>query len=74
VSSWPRAPASPRDVVFGLREPGGAATRVALKSGGANALVGALVLVGLLALARKLIRLAGDPAPDQSARPPLSPQ
>ena len=60
------SPSSQRDVVFGLGGPGGAATLVALKGGGADALVGALVVVGLLALARKLIRLAGYPAPDQS--------
>jgi hypothetical protein len=42
-------------------------------SGGADALVGAFVVVGLLALARKLIRLAGDPPPDGSDDPPVSP-
>jgi hypothetical protein len=47
---------------------------VALKSGGADAVVGALVVVSLLALARKLIRLAGDPAPDESDRPPVPPE
>jgi hypothetical protein len=31
-------------------------------------------VVGLLALARKLIRLAGDAAPDESDRPPAPPQ
>jgi len=36
----------------------------------ADALVGALAVVGLLALARKLIRLAGDPVSDESDRPP----
>ena len=39
-------------------------SKVALQSGGAAALVGALFVVGLLALARKLIRLAGESAPD----------
>ena len=67
------SPPSRQDVAFGLGEPGGAAALVALKSGGADALVGALVLLGLLALARKLIRLAGDPAPEETDRPPLSP-
>jgi hypothetical protein len=46
---------------------------VALKSGVSDALVGTLVLLGLLALARKLIRLAGDPAPEDTDRPPPSP-
>ena len=45
---------------------------IALKSGGADALVGALVVVGLLALSRRLIRLAGDPAPDEGDDPPVS--
>ncbi len=66
-------PTSQQDVAFGLGAPGGAAALVALRSGGADALVAALVVVGLLALARKLIRLAGDPAPDQSDRPPVPP-
>jgi hypothetical protein len=66
--------ASQRDVVFGVGGPGGAATLVALKGGGADALVGALVVVALLALARKLIRLAGDPAPGDSDRPPVWPE
>ena len=72
---WPIAssPSSQQDVVFGLGGPGGAAALVALKSGGSDALVGALVLLGLLALARKLIRLAGDPAPEDTDRPPPSP-
>jgi hypothetical protein len=35
-------------------------------------LVGALVVVGLLALSRRLIRLAGDPAPDEGDDPPVS--
>lgn len=64
---------SPQDVAFGLGAPGGAAALVALKSGGSDAMVGALVLLGLLALARKLIRLAGDPAPEDTDRPPPSP-
>lgn len=63
---------SRQNVAFALGEPGGAAL-VALKSGGADALIGALVVVGLLALARKLIRVAGDPVPDESDRPPVSP-
>jgi hypothetical protein len=67
------SPSLQRNVVFGLGRPGEAAALVALRSGGANALVGALVGVGLLAIARKLIRLAGDPAPDGSDRPPDSP-
>jgi hypothetical protein len=62
------------NVVLDLGWPGGAAALVALKSGGADALVGTLVVVGLLALARKLIRLAGDAAPDESDRPPAPPQ
>jgi hypothetical protein len=66
--------ASRRDVVCGVCGPGGAAALVALKSGGADAVVGALVVVSLLALARKLIRLAGDPAPDESDRPPVPPE
>jgi hypothetical protein len=73
VSRRLTAARTPRAVVFGLVEPGGVATLVALKSGGTDALVGALVVVGLLALARKLIRLAGDPAPDGSDDPPTSP-
>ena len=68
------SPASQLAVVFGLGGPGGAATLVALKGGGADAVVGALAVVGLLALARKLIRLAGDPAPDESDRPPVAPE
>jgi hypothetical protein len=40
----------------------------------ADALVGALAVVALLALARKLIRLAGDPAPDENDRTPTSPE
>jgi hypothetical protein len=67
------SPTSHQDVAFGLGAPGGAAALVALRSGGADALVAALVVVGLLALARKLIRLAGDPAPDERDRPPVSP-
>ena len=67
------SPPSRQHVAFGLGEPGGAAVLVALKGGGADALVGALVVVGLLALARKLIRVAGDPVPDESDRPPVSP-
>jgi hypothetical protein len=65
-------PSSPRAVPFGLGEPGGLAALVALRSGGADALVGALVVVALLTLARKLIRLAGDPAPRESDDPPVS--
>jgi hypothetical protein len=57
----------------GLGKLGAAATLVAHKGGGADAVVGALVVVGLLALARKLIRLAGDPATDESDRP-VSPE
>jgi hypothetical protein len=68
------SPSSQRALSFGLGEPAGVAALVALKSGGADALVGALVLVGLLVLARKLIRLAGDPAPGESDDPPVSPQ
>jgi hypothetical protein len=45
---------------------------VALRSGGADALVGALVMVALLALARKAIRLAAGPEPDERDRPPAS--
>jgi hypothetical protein len=41
-------------------------------SGGAEALVGALVVLGLLAFARRVIRLAGDPPPDGSDEPPAS--
>ena len=60
------------------RDPGGGAVRLmpigppplaALGSGAATALVGALVVVALLALARKLIRLAGGPATDERDRP-----
>ncbi len=46
---------------------------VALRSGGADALVGALVVVALLALARKAIRLAAGREPDERDRPPASP-
>jgi hypothetical protein len=49
---------------------GGVTALVVLKGGGVDALVAALVTVGLLALARKLIRLAGDPAPDGGDDPP----
>jgi hypothetical protein len=59
---------------MGLGKLGAAATLVALNGGQADAVVGALLVVGLLALARKLIRLAGDPAPDESDRPPVSPE
>ncbi len=65
------SPTSEQDVAFGLGGPGGAAALVALRSGGATALVGAFIVVALLALARKLIRLAGDPAPDESDPPPV---
>jgi hypothetical protein len=68
------SPSSQRNVVFGVGGPWGAAALVALESGGADALVGALVVVGLLALARKLIRLAGGGGPDERDRPPVSPQ
>jgi hypothetical protein len=51
----------------------GTAALVALRSGGADALVGTLVVVALLALARKAIRLAAGPEPDDSDRPPASP-
>jgi hypothetical protein len=66
VSSRPRA------ACFRLGDPGSAAALVALKGGGADALVAVLVVVGLLALARRVIRLAGDPAPDGSDDPPAS--
>ena len=46
-----------------------AAALLAHIGGGAHAVVAALVVVGLLALARKLIRLAGDPATDERDRP-----
>jgi hypothetical protein len=49
------------------------AALVALRSGGAEALVGALVVVALLALARKAIRLAAGPDPGDGERPPASP-
>jgi hypothetical protein len=68
------SPGSQPNIVLDLGWPGGAAALVALKSGGVDALVGTLVVVGLLALARKLIRLAGDVAPDESDRPPAPPQ
>jgi hypothetical protein len=41
-----------------LRGPRSAAVAIALKSGGANALAGAMILVGLVGLAREVIRLA----------------
>ena len=47
----------------------GPAALLAHIGGGADAVVAALVVVGLLALARKLIRLAGDPATDERDRP-----
>ena len=56
-------------VLVGLGKLGPAATLLAHIGGGADAVVGALVVVGLLALARKLIRLAGDPATDERDRP-----
>jgi len=59
--------------LYGLSGPGGTAAVVALKSGGANAVVGALVVLGLIGLARKAIRLAGDPTPDGNDRPPVAP-
>ena len=49
------------------------AALVALRSGGAEALVGALVVVALLALARKAIRLAAGPDPGDSELPPTPP-
>ena len=49
------------------------AALVALRSGGAEALVGALVVVVLLALARKAIRLAAGKDPGDSEHPPASP-
>lgn len=64
------SPPSQQDLGFGLGGPAEAAALVALKSGGADALFAALVVVGLLVLARKLIRLAGDP--DRGDRPPVS--
>ena len=39
-----------------------------------DALVGAIVVVALLALARKLIRLAAGRDADESTRPPVSPR
>lgn len=44
----------------GLGGPGATAAMVSLRSGGADALAGALVVVALLVLARKVIRMAGD--------------
>jgi hypothetical protein len=59
------------DNASGFRAPGDAAAPVALKSGGACALFGALVVMGLLVLARKLIQLAGDAHErDRSPLPP----
>ena len=49
------------------------AALIALRSGGADALFGALVVVALLALARKAIRLAAEPERDERDRPPASP-
>lgn len=43
-----------------LSGPGAGAAMVSLRSGAADALAGALVVVALLVLARKVIRLAGD--------------
>ena len=51
----------------------GTAALVALRSGGADALVGALVVVALLALARKAIRLAAGPDPGDCELPPTPP-
>jgi hypothetical protein len=42
-------------------------------TGGVDALIGGLVVVSLPALARKLIRLAAGPEPDEGDRPPASP-
>jgi hypothetical protein len=42
-------------LVVGLRGPGGAAAATALKSAGANALVAAMIVAGLVGLARKVI-------------------
>jgi hypothetical protein len=50
----------------------GMAALVALRSGGADALAGALVVVALLALARKAIRLAAGPEGDERDRPPAA--
>ena len=53
----------------GLCGPGATAAMVSLRSGGADALAGALVVVALLVLARKVIRLAGDTGtPDDDPR------
>jgi hypothetical protein len=41
---------------------------------GVDVLAGAVVVVALLGLARKLIRLAGEPDPGASDRSPLEPQ
>jgi hypothetical protein len=68
---------SPRehDLFYGLGGAGGTAALVAIRSGGADALAGALVVIGLLALARKVIRTAGGSGPDdvehQERRPLL---
>lgn len=43
-----------------------------MSGSGADVVVAALALVGLLALGRKLIRMAGDPAPDEREPPPAS--
>ena len=57
-------------VIGGVSE---TAAVVALRSGGADALFGALVVVALLALARKVIRLAAGSEPDECDPPPASP-
>jgi hypothetical protein len=58
----------------GFGGPGGMAALVALRSGGADALAAALVVVALLALARKAIRLASGSDPDESDHSPAPPQ
>jgi hypothetical protein len=53
----------------GLCGPGATVAMVSLRSGGADALAGALVVVALLVLARKVIRMAGDTgSPDDDRR------
>ena len=69
IASMPKATLAVSGTPMGLGKLGPAATLLAHIGGGADAVVGALVVVGLLALARKLIRLAGDPATDERDRP-----
>ena len=68
---------SPREheLFYGLGGAGGTAALVAIRSGGADALAGALVVIGLLALTQ-VIRTAGGSGPEDEEhqeRRPLSP-